>query len=335
MDVESTEPQPTPPVPGAAGSYEPYRHEPKPRGGRGWIIALVVILATLALLMFGCFAMFAAIGGSSEPLAMGDAVAVIYLDGTIATTGSSLDGITSPEYMMDQLDQAAADDSVKAVVLRVDSPGGTVAASEEMAMTVADFVEYDKPVVVSVGDIGASGAYMVASQCDHIVALPTSSIGSIGVIMQIPNLQGLMDKVGVEWLVLTRGELKDAGSPFRSATASDIAYFNEDMDLAYDRFIEIVAEGRGMDEDEVRELASGRTWMGTKAIDLGLIDELGTMDDAIDAAAELGEIEGDPRLVYYEDYAFEDLLTSFIGFTSQFSVPDASLRELQEPPVPR
>ncbi|TLM80303.1 MAG: signal peptide peptidase SppA [Actinobacteria bacterium] len=238
-----------PPQPGAAAQFQPYVHPaPQKRGAKGWIVALVVILGIIAALLFGCIAMVASLmPESGDPLATGDAVAVIHIDGTIAGTGTSLDGVITPEYVIDQLDQAAADDSVKAVLLRVDSPGGTVAASEEIATTVAYFREdTGKPVVVSVGDIDASGAYMVSSQCDLIVANPTSSVGSIGVIMELPNLEKLLDKVGVEFFVMTRGDLKDSGSPFRSVTASDMAYFNEEMDLAYERFIELVATGREM-----------------------------------------------------------------------------------------
>lgn len=323
---------------GAPAAFRPYVHAqgadaPARRPGKGWIVALVVVLAIIALLLFGCVAMLAAfVPDGGDTLGMGDAVAVIHIDGTIAGTGTSLDGIITPEYVIDQLDQARNDDSVKAVLLRVDSPGGTVAASEEIAMTVADFQD-EKPVVVSVGDIDASGAYMVSSQADLIVANPTSSVGSIGVIMELPNLEKLLDKVGVEFFVMTRGDLKDSGSPFRAVTATDMAYFNEEMDLAYDRFIEIVAEGREMDEAEVRKLATGRTWMGTKALELGLVDELGTYEDALLAAADLGGIDGDPRVVTYEPSDWQALVDSLYGLSSRLGGP--SLQVPSGTAVPR
>lgn len=300
-----------PPQPTGAPTYVPYAAPPA-RRGRGWVWALVVLLAILGTAGACSWAMYAAVTEDSLPV--GDAIAVIHLDGTIAGTGSSLDGVSTPERMLSELREAEDDSSVKAVLIRIDSPGGTVAASEEIATTVA---RMKKPVVASIGDIGASGAYMVASQCDEIVANPTSSVGSIGVIMEIPVLEKLMEKVGVDFIVLTRGELKDAGSPFRSATATEMAYFNEGMDVAYDRFIELVAKGRKMQPAKVRELASGRVWMGSEAEKLGLVDTLGTYDDAIAATAKRGGIKGDPRIVTYEVNEFEDLLSSAIGLASR------------------
>ncbi len=317
----------------AAPTNEPYRHQvPARRGGRGWMIAVGVVLALVAGGVFGCLALFAAFGGGDAGWETGDAVAVIRLDGTIASSGSTLDGVVTPEYVHGQLDAAAADPSVRAVLLRMDSPGGTVAASEEIALAVEAFSER-MPVVVSIGDVGASGAYMVASQCDEIWALSTSSVGSIGVIMQIPNVERLLDKVGVDLHVITKGELKDAGSPFRSADASDLAYFREEIDFAYERFVEIVAEGRDMDADEVRKLATGRTWMGARAMDLGLVDGIGGYKEALAAAAKAGGIEGEPRVVTYDEYRFEELLTGFIGLASRLT--GGVTGALQDVPVPR
>ncbi|MBA4370461.1 MAG: signal peptide peptidase SppA [Coriobacteriaceae bacterium] len=300
-----------PPQPAGAPSYAPYA-APPPERGRGWIWALIIVLGIMGTIGACSWGMYAAI--SQDSLPVGDAVAVIHLDGTIAGTGSTLDGVSTPERLLRELREAEDDSAVKAVLIRIDSPGGTVAASEEIATTVA---RMDKPVVASIGDVGASGAYMIASQCDEIVANPTSSVGSIGVIMQIPNMAKLMEKIGVDFIVLTRGELKDAGSPWRSVTASEMAYFDEGMDVAYDRFIDLVAKGRKMQPAKVRTLASGRIWMASEAKGLGLVDTLGTYDDAMAAAAKRGGIDGDPRVVTYEETQFEDLLSSAIGLASR------------------
>ena len=294
--------------------------------GAKWAIGIGIVLIVL---VFVACALLASLGRAFDTtsIAMGDSIALIHVDGAIAGTGSTYDGVVTPEYMLDQLDQALADDSVKAILLRIDSPGGTVAASQEISLAVRRANE-EKPVVASIGDIGASGAYMVAAQCDEIVAAPGSMVGSIGVIMEIPNVAGLLDKLGVEFTVLTQGENKDVGSPYRSVTPTETVMLNEQMAIAYDQFIADVAEGRGMDEAEVRELATGWAWLGSEAIDLGLVDSLGNYDDAVNRAAELGGIDGDPYIVTYEPvYAIEDLIYDLIGLSSQLKAPDAEAIE--------
>ncbi|MGB4592488.1 MAG: signal peptide peptidase SppA [Coriobacteriia bacterium] len=320
MDSTTT-PAYAPPAPPTAPAPPVVAPQPKKRG---WLIALIVVGA---LVLFGCigsvFLLASFEGGGS--VALGDSIALIHLDGVIAGTGSTMDGVITPEAFIDQLDQAEADDSVKAILIRADSPGGTVAASQECAMAIE---RVEKPVVVSVGDMCASGAYMVASQCDEIIAAPGSSVGSIGVIMEIPNVSGLLDKVGVEFTILSEGEYKDAGSPYRSITNTESAMFKEQMKMAYDQFIADVATGRDMDEADVRELATGWVWLGTEAKELGLIDSLGNYSDAVDRAAELGGIEGEPGIVTFEpEYRFEDLALSLFGLITNSPAPDAASLE--------
>ena len=175
----------------------------------------------------------------------------------------------------------------------------------------------DKPVVVSVGDVDASGAYMVSSQADKIFALPGSAVGSIGVITEIPNVSGLLDKLGVKFTVITAGKYKDAGSPYRALTATETALIQGSVDEVYLQFIDIVAEGRKLKRSEVETLATGWAWNGTEAKQLGLIDEIGTFDDALKAAARLGGIKGDYETIDYDEPEFQDLLGSLIGLTRQ------------------
>jgi protease-4 len=279
-----------------------------------WAIGIVIVLVLLGLVSCAIIALLVPTGDVAS--LTGDSIALIRIDGVIAGTGTMYDGVTSPEYFLDQLDQALADDSVKAILLRVDSPGGTVAASQEISLAIRRAVE-EKPVVVSVGDVCASGAYMAASQCDEIVASPGSSVGSIGVIMEIPNVEGLLEKLGVEFTVLTEGEYKDAGSPFRSITETETAMLERQLALVREQFVADVAEGRGMSEAEVDELATGWVWLGSEALELGLVDSLGNYDDAVDRAAELGGIEGDPYIVTYEpEYTFESLLWDMLGLAA-------------------
>lgn len=271
----------------------------------------VVVVACVFLVVGGCgWLAWLGLGDTSGP--SGDVIAVIPIDGVIAGAGGA--GVITPQSFRDKLNQALDDDSVKAVVLRVDSPGGTVAASEEIALYVK---ASDKPVVVSVGDVDASGAYMVSSQADKIIALPGSAVGSIGVITEIPNVAGLLDKLGVEFTVITAGTYKDAGSPYRSLTTTEKALIQGSVDEVYGQFIDIVAEGRSMPRSKVESLATGWAWNGTEAKKLGLVDQIGTFDDALKAAAKLGKIEGDYDTVSYDEPQLGDVLGSLIGLSRQ------------------
>lgn len=305
-------PQPTP-AQAPAPTSSPYVAAPaRQRGsGQAWKIVLVVGILLLAGMCGFCYwAASLGDGDVKSSFTTGDGILVIHVDGVIAGTGSRLDGVITPEDMLDQLDRAAEDDDVKAVLLRIDSPGGTVAASEEISTEIARF---KKPVIVSVGDMAASGAYMIASQCDLIVASPTSSVGSIGVITQIPNVEELLDKLGVKFTVITAGKYKDAGSPFRSLSASETALLRHEIDFAYQQFIDIVAKGRKLPRAKVEDMATGWVWSGTEAQKMGLVDKLGTYNDAVDEAARLGKIEGDPEIITYED-EYGDLLGALLSF---------------------
>ena len=302
--------QPTPGSNPEVSPAPPAVEPPVARNRWAWPVALVVCVFVVVA---GC-GWITWLGSAGTGVSLGEAVAVIPIDGVIAGSGST--GVITPQAFRDKLNLALEDDTVKAIVLRVDSPGGTVAASEEISMYVK---AADKPVVVSVGDVNASGAYMVSSQADKILALPGSAVGSIGVIMEIPNAAGLLDKLGVKFTVITAGEYKDAGSPYRALTASETALLQGSVDEVYLQFIDIVAEGRKMKRSEVESLATGWAWNGTEAKRLGLIDEIGTFDDALDAAAKLGGIKGDYDTIDYDEPQFEDLLGSVIGLSRQLS----------------
>jgi len=296
----------------------PQAAPPAPRRTRGWVwllvgticVALLIGVCAWSLSLFGG-------GGSTSSLGLGNKVAVIPINAEIAGTGSASGMTVTPENFLDQLDQARDDSDVKAIVLRVDSPGGTVAASEEIALYVKA-ARKEKPIVVSIGDVGASGAYMVASQADKIIALPGSAVGSIGVITEIPNVSGLMDKLGVQFVVITAGEYKDTGSPFRALTATETALIQGQVDDVYGQFIDIVAAGRHMERSEVESLATGWAWNGNEAKELGLVDQIGTYQDALDEAAKLGGIKGgDYDVVTYDTANIDTLLTSLLGIERQ------------------
>ena len=193
--------------------------------------------------------------------------------------------------------QAAADDEVRALVLRVNSPGGSVVGTDEIYHALQ---ETEKPIVVLMREVAASGAYYLSMAAGHIVVNPNTITGSIGVIGQFPNVQELMDKVGFEMNTIKSGEAKDLGNPFRKMTREEEVLFQDIIDETFERFLAIVVEGRNLSEAQARELADGRVYTGQKAMELGLVDAVGYEQDAIARAAELGGIEGEVRVVHYK-----------------------------------
>jgi protease-4 len=257
--------------------------------------------------------------GESMPMTagVGDAVAVIRLDGVISSYEDyfTWEGIT-PGLVTDLLAQAAADPAVKAVVVRVNSPGGSVVASDEIYHA---FLEFEKPIVVWMGDTAASGGYYIACGSDYIFAHPGTLTGSIGVISQFLNVEKLLDEIGVDVVVITSGPHKDIGSFFREMTEEEQALWRGITDQVYGDFVELVAQARDLPVEEVRELADGSVYTGQQALEHRLVDEVGTPDDAIAKAAELGGIEGEPRVIELE--SVPSFLDTLYGFQARSAVP--------------
>jgi protease-4 len=206
--------------------------------------------------------------------------------------------IADGKETVDELERYAKDPSVLGIVLRIDSPGGAVVPAQEIYEAVNRLrTTYDKKVVVSMGTVAASGGYYIAAASDKIVASPGTLTGSIGVIMEIPNVEGLMKKVGVESIVIKSGSHKDTGSPFRAMKPEERALLQSVLDDVHHQFIEAVAKGRGLEVVDVTRLADGRVFTGRQAQAAGLVDQLGDLRDAIHAAAELAHIEGEPEVV--------------------------------------
>lgn len=185
---------------------------------------------------------------------------------------------------------------VKAIVLRIESPGGGVAPAQEIYEEIKKIKE-KKKVVVSMGSVAASGGYYISSPAHKIVANPGTLTGSIGVIMEIPNFEGLMKKIGVKTEVIKSGRHKDIVSIFKSMTPEERKIIQDVLDDVHNQFIKAVAEGRNIKVEEVRRLADGRIFTGKKAKDLGLVDELGNLEDAIRLAGEISGIKGEPRVI--------------------------------------
>ena len=247
-----------------------------------------------------------------------DKIAIIPLSGTITTGDSSLlsGSVITPKLVRDYLTKAEEDKAVKAIILRIESPGGEIAPCQEILWEI-ERVSETKTIVVSMGGTAASGGYYISTKADKIVALPTTMTGSIGVISQIMNIEGLLEKLGIQIETYKGGKFKDMYRGFREMTQEEKEIMQGMIDEYYELFIEVVAEGRGLNKEEVRNLATGQIYTGTEAKELGLIDELGDLDTAIDLTAEIAGIE-DPIVEYYRKPGLT--LRSLLGFVDAIRV---------------
>ncbi|MCJ7516250.1 MAG: signal peptide peptidase SppA [Dehalococcoidia bacterium] len=238
-------------------------------------------------------------------------VAVISLSGPIESESSSFffgGSAITPDSVRTELERAKNDDSVKAIVLQINSPGGSVAASQEIVNLLE---QVEKPIVVSMSDLAASGGYYISAGTDKIIALPGTLTGSIGVISEVPNLKGLFDKLGIDMQVFIAGKHKDMYAGFRDLTPEEKVIMQDMTDQLYNQFVQVVAKGRNLSEDKVRELATGQLYTGIQAKELGLVDELGGLQTAIDAAASLAGIST-PEVEYYRPQT-PSILDSLLG----------------------
>lgn len=261
--------------------------------------AIAGILILLAILSVP----FALLWGERRPARghrVANQVAVVYISGLITTqSGSELTGAGGIGEVMGYLTEFRGEPNVRAAVIRVDSGGGTAAASQEVHRAITKLREAGKPVVISMGEMATSGAYYLAVAADRIVANPSTITGSIGVISQFLNFSGFAEEHGFGYETVKSGPYKDLGNPTRPMTEDERAVLMELIDDSLDQFVGAVAEGRGLSEDEVRRIADGRIITGRQAYELGLIDEFGGLEEAIDLAADLAGIEGKPNVVHY------------------------------------
>lgn len=247
----------------------------------------MVILGIAGVVLGGIVSAILAVTGGSGGWSLRERIGVIAIEGTIAKS----------ETVLSQLNEFNKDRSIKAIVLRVNSPGGGVAPSQEIYREILKARE-KKKIVASMGSVAASGGYYVASAADKIVANPGTLTGSIGVLMEFVRLQELMEKIGVDVEVLKSGEFKDIGSPHRRLTEKDKAMIRELVFEIQDQFVDAVAQGRDLSREKVREIADGRILSGTQGLSLGLVDQLGNFQDAVDLAKTLAGIKGEPTLTY-------------------------------------
>ncbi|MDY0388520.1 MAG: signal peptide peptidase SppA [Methanolobus sp.] len=290
-------------------------------------------IAIVGVLLFIIAASFAAIYQTfnGDLYSSNEKIAVIYVQGTLIT--SSVPGgigYVSSEEISDNIRKALRDKNVKAIVLRVNSGGGSSTAGEEVYTEVKKASDSGVPVIISMGDVAASAAYHLSAPADLIVANPSTMTGSIGTIWTFQNLSAFYNEEGVEFYIVKSGEFKDMGGAWRGLSDDEKEYANKVVAEVYGNFIRDVAEGRDMSTSEVKSLADGRIYTGRQAKNLGLVDEFGNLYDAIDMAADMVNIEGEATVIYMNKPSLSSLL---FGSESEATVSaEEFLRYYEESP---
>jgi protease IV len=254
-----------------------------------WFLVILGILISIGMGLTLLFLLVVKMStwDTEEIRGNGEKIAVVELQGEIF----------SSEETVKQFKKYREDKSIKAILFRVDSPGGGVVASQEIYEEVKKTRDHGKPIVVSMGALAASGGYYVSCAANRIVANPGTLTGSIGVISQFMRFDPLLTKIGIEGTTIKSGKYKDSGSPFRKMSGDDKSYFQSLMNEVHRQFISVVEEERGLDHDSVLRYADGRVFTGEEAVSMGLVDTLGTYEDAVGIAAKLAGIRGEPSVV--------------------------------------
>ena len=277
-----------------------------------WIIGLIVFIKIISIIPWG------------NVLPSGPKVGIVEINMPI----------TNSKKAVDDLNYFNRKSNIAAIVVRLETPGGGVAASQEIYEKVRKISKFsDKPIIASMGGVAASGGYYIALGADTIMANPGTATGSIGVIMSYPIIGEMIDKMGIQYETIKSGSLKDSGSPFRNITSEERKYFQGLIDDLHGQFLSVVAKERNIPMDQAAELANGQVYSGKQAVENGLIDMLGTFEDAVLLAArEAGHVE-EPEIVYPPeekkgllDMLFRDIFQSSpIGNLFLFPMPEYKL----------
>ncbi len=269
-------------------------------------IIIAILIAAFIISLISAFL----VTRHTRNFAIGEKVALLKVHGTISLSGDGgflSEEQATPRGFKGMLEQAEGDGSVKAILVEINSPGGSVVASEEMARAIK---EAKKPVVCWLAEIATSGGYYVASACDLIVADRATITGSLGVISIFPEYSGLLGKLGVNMTVVKAGEFKDFSSGFRPMTEEELAMMSDVVNEIYETFLADIALNRNLSLDHVRNVAEGKIYTGPTAKELGLVDEIGSRQEAVERASKLGGIKGTPAVVEYRRGTF---LREFVG----------------------
>ncbi len=251
------------------------------------IFMLMLLVGAVLIMLYTVFNRDSGSGQSRLPKLVSDErIGLVRINGVILRS----------EPVVELIERYREDDDIKGLLVRIDSPGGGVAASHEIYEALKRVRNDGKAVVVSMGSVAASGGYYIACAADTIVANPGTTTGSIGVIMQLLDFSGLMQKIGIRANTIKSGKFKDAGNSWRPMTEEERRYLQQFIDDAYEQFLTVVQEARGMSRTEILNIAEGRIFTGKQAYEVGLVDVLGTYDDARRLAAELAGIDSDAEL---------------------------------------
>jgi protease-4 len=273
--------------------------EQKPRKFSILNLTLITVIVILCIFLTIETALIVASGNIIPDFSPAPAskVAVINVEGQLVTDSNPGPGYASSAAIMEELRDAQND--VKAIVLRINSPGGSPVAAQDIYSQILKTRQV-KPIVVSMGDMATSAAYYISSPCSKILAAPDTWTGSIGVIWTLQNRSAYYQQEGIEFYVAKSGEYKDIGSDWRGLNDDEKAYVDGLINETYNRFVDVVASERHLPRDQVLELSDGRVFTGVRAKELGLIDGTGDLYDAIDAAAKLANIQGAPHVTYID-----------------------------------
>jgi len=277
---------------------------------RGLFLAIIILFLFVFIFLAGIGSGLLLSGESS--FSSGDKVAVLRVE----------DVIIDSQIYLDSINTISKNEKVKALVVRIDSPGGAVGPSQEIYSELKELGK-EIPIIASIGGVGASGGYYVACAAEKIYANPGAITGSIGVIAQFASYEKLLDWAKIDVEVIKSGEYKDVGSAFREMSEADKEYIQQLIDNVYSQFKTVVATSRELDTKQIDNVADGKIYTGEQALNLKLIDELGTINDAISDAGNLGGIEGDPEVINFPKKKSKlfDLLNSKIDTNILTSVP--------------
>lgn len=273
-------------------------------------LALGAIVGVLLLVVMTLWVLLATLEGTGLP--GGQKLAIVELEGLILES----------EPVVRELQEHQDNPSVRAMVLRINSPGGVVGPTQEIYAAVKRFRKAGKPVVASLGSVAASGGYYVATAADRIYANPGTLTGSIGVVMQMANVEGLLKKVGVEYVVVKSGRYKDIGNFARAMSPEERKILQALLDDVYNQFVDAVAQGRELDRQAVLGFADGRVVSGQAAKEIGMVDALGGLEDAIEGAAQLAGLPKRPKLILpRRRFSLWSLLLNQMGWMGRPPLP--------------
>ena len=298
---------------------------------KGFVLALWITMSLTGCVTQG---LFPKVGPLEESVISGtgaDKILLMDISGMLTSSrpGGFIEQLTDqpslPTRIKEELDKAEDDGHVKAIVLRINTPGGTVTASDILHHDLVSFKkERNIPIIASIMDLGTSGGYYVAMASDKVIAHPSAVTGSLGVIMVTVNASGLLEKVGVEAVAVTSGQHKDMGSPFRAMTDKDREIFQSVIDSFYHQFLRVIEQGRpGLNSKSIQQLADGRIYSAQQAKAHGLIDEIGYLDDAIEVAKKAAGITEAKVIRYHRHGGYHpNIYSQFTGGSPAFTVPN-------------